>query len=700
MSRMRDEQSGGGVCAPGALPAAAATRQAGEEPGPEDRDGRTGRRVTDEERRAAEEFNRRIIEASPDCIKVMDLEGRLQSMSAGGQQLLEIDDFEPYRGARWQDFWQGEQHEAAARAVVEARAGGMARFEGRCPTVKGTPKWWEVVIAPLRDARGLPERLIAISRDVTVRWLADEALRASEQRLNRAQEIAHLGSWELDHETGRLDWSDEVYRIFGMAPREFGASYEAFLDAVHPDDRTAVNDAYTGSLREGRDTYEIEHRVVRRSTGEVRVVREKCDHFRDGSGRVVRSVGMVHDITEYATAVELLRQSERRQRELAAALRDTDRRKDEFIAALSHELRNPLAPIGYSLFVLRQAQPGGEQARHALAVIERQLGHLGCIVDDLLDVTRISRGMVRLQHRSIDLVEVVRGVAEDHRGVFVAAGVRFEVRLAAIPMRLDADATRLAQVVGNLLQNAAKFTPRGGSVELALDREGNAGVLRIADTGVGLDAEVMSRLFQPFSQGCQSLDRSRGGLGLGLALAKGLVELHGGTVEAASGGGGCGATFTVRLPLSAEYEPAVAGPPTACGACRRVLIIEDNDDAADTLREALSLSGHVVRTARDGPSGIEAAREFRPEVVLCDIGLPGMDGFEVARTFRADARLREARLVAVSGYALPEDLERSSAAGFDHHLAKPPSLAQIEDLLQGRAPPRSNGAADGPGTPR
>lgn len=380
------------------------------------------------------------------------------------------------------------------------------------------------------------------------------------------------------------------------------------------------------------------------------------------------------DITERRRAEEALRAA-------YARLVEDDRHKNEFLAVLSHELRNPLAPIKNSLYILDRSAPGGDQARRAQAVIDRQVGHMGRLIDDLLDVSRVSQGKIQLQREKIELGELVRRTVDDHRATYLNAGVQLNCRPASQPMWLTADATRMAQVVGNLLGNAVKFTPRGGRVELTLEPEDGAALLRVRDSGVGMTAAVIERVFQPFMQADETLDRSHGGLGLGLALVKGLVELHGGSVGAASEGPGRGAEFTIKLPLEAAPEKATPAPIVRPVSRRKVLVIEDNVDAADSLKEALELSGHHVQVAYNGPEGISKAREFKPDVVLSDIGLPGMDGYQVARAFRADAALRGIYLVALTGYALPEDSQRASEAGFQRHIAKPLSLQALEDLL-------------------
>jgi two-component system CheB/CheR fusion protein len=375
------------------------------------------------------------------------------------------------------------------------------------------------------------------------------------------------------------------------------------------------------------------------------------------------------------------KESEAALREANLQLAEADRRKDEFLAVLSHELRNPLAPITNSLYVLDRAAPGGEQARRAHAIIERQVSHMTRLVSDLLDVSRITRGKIPLQCERIDLREAVSRTLEDHRSVFVARGIELHGEQPGRPVWVNGDATRLAQALGNLLHNSAKFTNDGGAVSVMLRQEGQTAVLRVRDTGVGIAPDMLGGIFHPFIQGDRTLDRSPGGLGLGLALVKGVVELHGGEVAAHSEGFGNGAEFTVRLPT--QPEPAPAAPPELelVKRARRILVIEDNEDAAESLREALALDEHEVALAFDGPHGLERARSFKPEVVLCDVGLPGMDGYQVARAFRSDHELNGIALVALTGYALPEDVERAKDAGFDRHLAKPPEIGALERIL-------------------
>jgi two-component system CheB/CheR fusion protein len=375
-------------------------------------------------------------------------------------------------------------------------------------------------------------------------------------------------------------------------------------------------------------------------------------------------------------------QAERAQREATERLEEMDRRKNEFLAVLSHELRNPLAPLRNSLYVLDKAAAGSERARRAQAVMERQVNHLTRLVEDLLDVSRIERGVIQLECEPLDFREVLRRSLEDYRALFAARRICLRLEGPEQPVWVNGDATRLAQAVGNLLHNAGKFTPEGGEVSVELLREPQEAALRVRDTGAGIAPEVLPRLFQPFTQADRSLDRKAGGLGLGLCVVKGIAELHGGRVGARSDGPGRGAEFTFRLPLVQEPNRAARSPAQrARSAPRRILVIEDNVDAAVSLKEALEQDAHEVALAFSGLEGLERAHTFAPAVILCDIGLPGMDGYEVARALRADPDLQGVGLVAVTGYASNEDQRKAAQAGFDWHLAKPPDLRSLEEIL-------------------
>jgi PAS domain S-box-containing protein len=378
-------------------------------------------------------------------------------------------------------------------------------------------------------------------------------------------------------------------------------------------------------------------------------------------------VGMAVDVTERTVSAQ-------------AAL-EAERHRNEFLATLSHELRNPLTPIKNSLYVLKKAAPASEQAENARATIERQVGQLTRLVDDLLDVTRLTRGKLRIDKRRLDLAAVVRQTAEDHRAPVEHAGLTLEVACCPGPLWVDGDAVRIAQAIGNLLGNAAKFTPEGGKVAVVLETDGATATLRVRDSGVGIAKEHLGALFDPFVQADRTLDRSRGGLGLGLALVKGVVELHGGAVRAESEGLGRGAELVVTLPYDDDATSERRTMPSDRPPRRRILVIEDDVDSADSLKDLLELGGHEVLVAYAGPEGIAKARTLKPDVVLCDIGLPGMSGHEVARALRAEPSLLNTSIVALTGYATEEDQRRALEAGFHDHIAKPPTLERLDEVL-------------------
>jgi PAS domain S-box-containing protein len=402
---------------------------------------------------------------------------------------------------------------------------------------------------------------------------------------------------------------------------------------------------------------------------------------RDGTERPISSTAApIRDPDGEIVGAVLVFRDQTRERAVHDALLESDQRKAQFIAVLSHELRNPLAAIRSSLYLLERALPTDERSVRAREVIERQTRHLARLVDDLLDATRISQGKIELRRARLDARDVVQRACDDHRASFVERDVELRVETSG-PVWVDADETRLAQVVGNLLHNAAKFSREGGTVVASVRATGGGAEIRVRDDGIGIAPDLLPRVFEPFVQADAGLARTKGGLGLGLALVKGLVELHGGSVHVRSDGVDRGAEFVLRLPLAPAPEVRAAtpvpAPPRQAGAAS-VLVIEDNVDSARTIADVLAMEGHQVHVATDARSGIARARELRPDVILCDIGLPDMDGYVIARTLRAEERMRSTRLVALSGYAQPEDRRRAAEAGFDHHISKP---AAIEALL-------------------
>ena len=369
----------------------------------------------------------------------------------------------------------------------------------------------------------------------------------------------------------------------------------------------------------------------------------------------------------------------------AGALRDADRRKDEFIAILAHELRNPLAPLSNGLRLLNE----GVEAERAGAVrdmMERQLTHLVRLIDDLLDVSRISEGKIELRRGRIDIGAIAEAAIELSKPLLEAGGHSFEFIPADGPLFVDADATRLAQVVSNLLNNAAKYTPPKGEIALRVFRREDCAVVEVSDNGIGVDAPMLPKIFELFTQADPTTESAKSGLGIGLALAKRLVQMHGGSISAASEGGGRGSTFAVRLPLdgsasprSADPEAEEAAPPGARSL--RVLVVDDNFDVAQTVGWLLEAIGHDYRIANDGPSALEAAGAFDPDAIVLDIGLPGMDGFAVCRALRADPRHKHTLIIAQTGWGQEGDRRRTAEAGFDIHLVKPVGIAALESAL-------------------
>lgn len=367
------------------------------------------------------------------------------------------------------------------------------------------------------------------------------------------------------------------------------------------------------------------------------------------------------------------------------AVQTPDRSKSEFLAILAHELRNPLAPIRNAVQILNREGALGPESQWALSAIERQVRQMARLIDDLVDVARITSNRFELRRERVDLASVLRLAIETSGTLLRAAGQDFTMVLPESPIYLDADPIRLAQAVSNLLNNAAKFTDRGGHIWLVADRSGSDAVITVRDTGVGISRTMLPHVFEMFTQGEQAHSRTIGGLGIGLTLVKRLVEMHGGTVAADSAGQNMGSTFVIRLPTlvdSSQWpKPKAEGPARMSPPALRILVVDDNRDAADSLAMLLRTSGNDIRTAYDGVEAVQVANEFEPEVVLLDIGLPNMDGHEVAQRIRQESWGRRTCLIAVTGWSDEADRARSRAAGFDHHLVKPLDTGHLGQLL-------------------
>lgn len=534
--------------------------------------------------------------------------------------------------------------------------------------------------APIRDAQGNVNGVVLVFRDVTERRKAERALQESEERFRLLVEGTHdYAIFMLDSQGNIASWNPGAQRIKGYRAHEIiGRHFSCFYpsEAV---ERGWPDEELRRATADGR--FEDEGWRVR-NDGSQFWANVIITALRDEAGNLRGFSKITRDLTER-------RQLERAKLQ-AEVMADLSRRKDEFLAMLSHELRNPLAPIINAVQMLRLQEMEDPLQQQATAIIERQTERLTRLIDDLLEVSRITTGRIRLQRASIDLRSVVEHAVETARPLIVQRRHELSVSLPPEAVWLYADATRLEQVVVNLLSNAAKYTDEAGRIELSLDQEGREAVVRVRDTGLGIARDLLPSIFDLFTQAPRPPDRSQGGLGVGLTVVRRIVELHGGKAEAFSGGPGRGSEFVVHLPLMPPPHPvATADQPVRPSLGRlKVLVVDDNQDAADTAALLLRRSGHEVRTAYSGGDALDAALADRPDVVLLDLGLPEIDGYEVARRLRQKSAFDDVLLVALTGYGQESDRQRSQEAGCDAHLVKPVNIKKIEDVIANAARPR------------
>jgi PAS domain S-box-containing protein len=523
--------------------------------------------------------------------------------------------------------------------------------------------------------RALEESNAALQEQVAVRKATEQALRESERLYRAIGESINYGVWVCDAAGRNVYVSESFLRLTGLT-QEMCADFR-WARALHPDDAAETIAAWKACVA-GQQAWYREHRILG-VDGHYHPILAQGVPMRDEHGRLTGWAGINLDIGR-------LKQTEQ-------ALREADRRKDEFLATLAHELRNPLAPIRHAVRVLDAPGADEHQRRWGREVIARQVRQMALLLDDLLDVSRITRGQLELRRDYVELATIVEVARETARPLFEAKRHVLEVELPAAAVRLDVDPLRLSQVIGNLLTNAAKYTDAGGHVVLRAAVSGRDLVITVRDTGIGLGPEVIPRLFTMFSQVNSAIDRAEGGLGIGLALVKGLVALHGGHVEARSEGPGRGSEFVVDLPdvVVTRAAPLVDAPSAGeatveAGAGRmtnraRVLVADDNRDAATTLAMMLELAGYRVSTAFSGIEALAAGAREQPQALLLDIGMPGLNGYETARRIRQEAWGRHVVLVAITGWGQEEDKRNATAAGFDLHLTKPVDPAQLEAAL-------------------
>jgi PAS domain S-box-containing protein len=520
-------------------------------------------------------------------------------------------------------------------------------------------------ITPLRDHAGAVSGAVNIVQDITARKHVEEELRASELRFRTLASTVPVLIWQND-EQGRNVFVNQYYLDFTGKPFEdvMGVRWH---ELVHPDDAPAYIADYMDAVRARRPWRNLDR--LRRRDGQWRWFDNYAQPLFAPDGSYAGHVGASLDITDAVLAEQ--------------ALKETDRRKDEFLAVLAHELRNPLAPISNAVHLLRHPD-GRRRADRLVEMLGRQVRQMIKLVDDLLEISRITRDKIELHPQPLLLADVVHGAVETSRPLIDQYRHHLDVRLPDEPLTLYADSVRLTQVLANLLNNAAKYTDAGGSIELAARRDGLDVEIAVRDNGIGIPPGHLPEVFDMFTQAHRAAGRGQGGLGIGLAMVRSLVQMHGGTVEAKSPGAGRGSEFIVRLPLADAHDAAADGE-TAAGtaplAGQRILVVDDNQDAADTLAMLLEADGARARAVYDGAAALAALPGLRPHTVLLDLGMPDMDGFEVARRIRADAACSGVRIVALTGWGQERDRERTRGAGFDFHLTKPVDLAVLHAWL-------------------
>jgi signal transduction histidine kinase/ActR/RegA family two-component response regulator len=606
-------------------------------------------------------------EQSPDCIKIMGCTGNLLAMNVNGQCAMEIDDFQSVAGKLWPQLWPAPTQATVKASLASAMAGEASHFDAFCPTAKGTPKWWDVLVTPIRGNDGAVTTVLAVSRDITAVHMAVEQRLQLAARLEFTMQAAGFGEWRLDLVTGHISCTPRFDQCFGHDAGTLAWTMETMLGHVHRDDQAMVATALAVSHVQAPLRFEC--RVVWPDAS-VHWISAQASHFAV-PGEHDHMIGLVSDITERMQTTE--------------ALQDASRKKDEFLAMLAHELRNPLAPISAAAQVITGGRADAALVAKAGAIIERQSRHMSHLLDDLLDVARVTQGLVALDMTQLDLGRVAADAIEQARPMIAQLGHALDIAIDPAPMCVLGDDERLVQVLANLLNNAAKYTPPGGRLALSIAADGAHARISVRDNGIGMAPSTLAQAFDLFSQAARSSDRSTGGLGLGLALVKGLVERHGGTVAGYSDGPNCGSEFVVHLPL-VMAAPGVAGvaassaSPPAPGALR-LLIVDDNVDAAETLAMYLGMLGHDTHVAFSARDGLAQTAQLPFDACLLDVGLPDMSGHELARRMTALHTACCPVLIAITGYGSASDREESASAGFHHHLTKPVDTNALEAVL-------------------
>jgi len=621
--------------------------------------------------RVSEEQYRLLVEGATGFgMMMLDRGGRITAWNVGAERLLGYLERE-ILGEHFSKLFIAEDRAAGkpVRELERSETSGRADDDNWLVRKDGSRFWASGVTSALRDSVGQLLGHAKVVRDITDRRRAEEALRSSEEYFRGLAQGLPIAIW-ICLPGGEMDFVNQQWLDYTGQDLEIArSSPTAWMKALDAQDLESVTKAYDDGIL-SRQGFTIEARFCRACDQTSRWHLTRCVPLLDEAGNVVKYLCTCTDIEDLKRAEEVLKEA--------------DRQKDEFLAMLAHELRNPLAPIRNALHFLRLGGGTPETYQQAHELMERQVEHLVRLVDDLLDVSRITRGKINLHLEEVDLSSVVARAVESSRPVIAEHGHQLEVSLPGDPISIKADPVRIAQVFLNLLNNAAKYTPRGGKIWLSAAVERGRAVVRVKDTGLGISAEMLPKIFDLFIQVDSALDRTQGGLGIGLTLVRRLTELHDGTVEALSEGPGHGSEFVVRLPVIGK-QPKEAQPPTLSqmntGRRRRLLVVDDNRDSAKSLALLLRLLGNDVTTAFDGQEALKQIASERPDAVFLDIGLPGLSGYDVARTVRGGAEFGKPVLIAMTGFGTDEDRQQSRAAGFDAHLVKPVELASLQKLL-------------------
>ena len=615
---------------------------------------------------------RRMVETVQDyAIFLLDPQGHVASWNPGAARAKGYAASEII-GRHFSTFYPQEAIERRWPQRELELAAEQGRFEDEGWRVRkdGSQFWANVVITAVREPSGELRGFVKVTRDLTARVRQEEAVRQSEERLRLLVEsVKDYAIFMLDTHGRVASWNAGAERIKGYRADEIiGEHFRIFYDQDARDKNWPEEE-----LRRAREAGRIEDEGPRiRKDGTSFWANVVITPVYDHGGTLRGYAKVTRDLSE---------------RKRVETLESTERQTQEFLAMLAHELRNPLAPISNALTLLARKPTSDPTEIWVREVLQRQTAQLSRLVDDLLDVSRITRAALVLDRKPADVRTILRQAADASMQWFDQKRQSLTISLGDERLVVEVDDVRLRQVVQNLLHNAAKYTPEGGSIALHARRDGAEALISVRDNGIGMTSELLATAFDLFKQAQQGLERTQGGLGVGLTLVQRLVQMHDGTVEARSAGAGRGSEFVVRLPL--RQEPAIVRPSTdsqgaapAGGTSRRILVVDDNRDAAQALRLLLEGDGHQVRVADDGPSGLALAREYRPDVALLDIGLPKMNGYELAQKMRADPALSGALLVAVTGYGQMHDRARASASGFQHHLVKPVDFSALQQLLR------------------